>query len=117
MPILIKNAFAIVLDLASKDARLAAALDDSLSRHFAVALLNEERLLIRLELASRLDVQHYAATVQDMEPDVPWRTPILQQRAHAYQSTGHPLAAVARRELAEFLEKEPPPFAPGVAPQ
>ena len=115
LAILVKNTFAIVLDLASKDAALAVRLDDVLSRPFAVALLNEERLLVRLELASRIDVTRYAATVQELEPNVPWRTPILQQRAHAYQATGHPLAAVARKELAEFLKREPPPFAPGVA--
>jgi hypothetical protein len=51
-----------------------------------------------------------------MEPNVPWRTPILQQRAHAYEATGHRLAARAKKELAEFLRREPPPFAPGVAP-
>jgi spermidine synthase len=116
LAILVKNAFAIVLDLASKDASLAARLDDALAQPFALALLNEERLLVRLELASRIDVSRYAATVQEMEPNVPWRTPILQQRAHAYQATGNPLASVARRELAEFLKREPPPFAPGVAP-
>jgi hypothetical protein len=70
----------------------------------------------QLELAARLDDHRYAATVQQMEPNVPWRTPILQRRAHAYTAMGHPLAALARKELAEFLENEPPPFTPGVVP-
>jgi len=111
MPILVKNAFAIVLDLASKDAAVAARLDAALARPFALALLNEERLLIRLEIASRLDAARYVSIAQEMEPDVPWRGNILRDRARTYSSTGHPLAAVARRELAEFLETEPPPFA------
>jgi spermidine synthase/MFS family permease len=114
MPILVKNAFAIVLDIASKDNTAAARLADALAQPFAVAILNDERNLIRLELATRLDVTRYAAVISEMEPNVPWRTPILQQRAHAYEATGHPLAARARRELAEFLEHEPPPFAPEV---
>jgi spermidine synthase/MFS family permease len=114
MPILVKNAFAIVLDIASKDPAAAARLDAALSQPFSVALLDGERTLIRLELASRLDDARYASILSEMEPDVPWRTPILQQRAHAYQTTGNRLEQRARKELAEFLEREPPPFAPGV---
>jgi spermidine synthase len=116
MPILVKNAFAIVLDLASKDPDAAARLDAALSQPFAVAILNDERNLVRLEVATRLDASRYAAVIEEMEPNVPWRTPILQQRAHAYEATGHRLAARAKKELAEFLRREPPPFAPGVAP-
>ncbi|HKF43426.1 MAG TPA: fused MFS/spermidine synthase, partial [Thermoanaerobaculia bacterium] len=116
MPILVKNAFAIVLDLAAKDPAAAQRLDAALTQPFSVAVLNEERNLVRLELASRLDVNKYASTVSEMEPNVPWRTPILQQRAHAYEATGNSLRFRARKELTEFLEKEPPPFAPGVEP-
>ena len=117
MPIVVKNAFAIVLDIAAKDNAAAARLADALAQPFAVAILNDERNLIRLELATRLDVNRYAAVISEMEPDVPWRTPILQQRANAYEATGHPLAARAKKELAEFLEHEPPPFAPDVVPE
>jgi hypothetical protein len=53
MPILVKNAFAIVLDLGSRDAAVAARLLDALSHPFAVAVLDEERTLVRLELAAR----------------------------------------------------------------
>ena len=52
-----------------------------------------------------------------MEPDVPWRRPILERRAQAYTATGNPRAAVARRELAKFMESEPPPFGPEAAPR
>ena len=51
-----------------------------------------------------------------MEPNVPWRRPILERRAQAYAATGNSLAPLARRELAKFMEKEPPPFAAAVAP-
>jgi hypothetical protein len=50
-----------------------------------------------------------------MEPDVPWRRPILERRAQAYTATGNSRAPVARRELAKFMEREPPPFAPETA--
>jgi hypothetical protein len=117
MPAVVKNAFPIVLDLASRDAALAARLDDALARPFAVALLDDDRVLIRLEVASYLDDSRYAAALAEMEPDVPWRAPVLERRARAYEATGSPLAPRARKELAEFLEKEPPPFAPGPGPE
>jgi spermidine synthase/MFS family permease len=117
MPVVVKNAFPIVLDLASKDAALAARLDDALARPFAVALLDDERVLVRLEVASYLDLSRYAAALAEMEPDVPWRAAVLDRRARAYEATGSSLAPVARKELAEFLETEPPPFAPEAGPE
>jgi spermidine synthase len=117
MPAVVKNAFPIVLDLASRDAALAARLDDALARPFAVALLDDDRVLIRLEVASYLDDSRYATALAEMEPDVPWRAPVLERRARAYEATGSPLAPRARKELAEFLAKEPPPFAPGPGPE
>src|SRR6202162_2360928 len=115
MPVVVKNAFAIVLDLASRDAVLAARLDDALARPFAVALLDDDRVLVRLEVASYLGPSRYAAALVEMEPDVPWRAPVLERRVRAYEATGSPLAPRARRDFAEFLEKEPPHFAPGAA--
>jgi hypothetical protein len=117
MPVVVKNAFPIVLDLASKDAALAARLDDALARPFAVALLDDERVLVRLEVASYLDLSRYAAALAEMEPDVPWRAAVLDRRARAYEATGSSLAPVARKEFAEFLETEPPPFAPEAGPE
>ena len=112
LAVLVRNSFAVVLDIASRDAALASRLEESLAHPFALALLDEERCLIRLELASRLEASRYARALEEMEPDVPWRRPILERRAQAYAATGNPLAPVARRELAKFMEKEPPPFAP-----
>lgn len=116
LAILVRNSFAVVLDIASRDAGLAARLEESLAQPFALFLLDEERRLIRLEVASRLDASRYARAVEDMEPNVPWRRPILERRAQAYAATGNSLAPLARRELAKFMEKEPPPFAAAVAP-
>jgi spermidine synthase len=111
LAILVRNSFSVVLDLASRDAALAARLEESLAQPFSLFLLDEERRLIRLEVASRLDASRYARAVEDMEPNVPWRRPILERRAQAYSATGNSRALVARRELAKFMEKEPPPFA------
>ena len=114
LPAVVKNAFPIVLDLASKDAALAARLDDALAQPFAVAVLDDERRLVRLEVAGYLDLPRYAAALAELEPNVPWRGSVLERRARAYDATGSPLAPAARKDLSEFLESEPPPFFPGV---
>jgi spermidine synthase len=108
MLVTVRNAFPMVLDLAAKDAGLAVRLCDALAQPFSVALLDDERRLVRLDVAARVDAARYAGVVQEMEPNVPWRRGILQLRARAYEDTGNPRAAVARRELEEFIEKEPP---------
>ncbi len=115
LAILIRNSFSVVLDIASRDAALASRLEESLAQPFSLSVLDEERRLIRLEVASRLDPSRYVRAVEDMEPNVPWRRPILERRAQAYSATGNSRAPLARRELAKFLAKEPPPFSPGTA--
>jgi spermidine synthase len=117
LAILVRNSFSVVLDIASRDAALAARLEESLAQPFSLFLLDEERRLIRLEVASRLEASRYARAVEDMEPNVPWRRPILERRAQAYSATGNSRAPLARRELAKFMEKEPPPFSPGTVPR
>ena len=117
LAVLVRNSFSVVLDIASRDAALAGRLEESLAHPFSLFLLDEERHLIRLEVASRLDASRYARAVEEMEPDVPWRRPILERRAQAYTATGNSRAPVARREFAKFMEKEPPPFRPETAPR
>ena len=67
-------------------------------------------------MAWRADATRYARAVEEMEPNVPWRRPILERRARAYEATGNPRAGLAGRELDRFMGKEPPPFASGVSP-
>lgn len=116
MPAVIKNAFPIVLDLGSKDAALAARLDAALAQPFAVAVLDDERRLVRLEVAGYLDLPRYAAALAELEPNVPWRGSVLERRLRAYEAAGNPLARAARRDLAEYVETESPPLLPAPAP-
>jgi spermidine synthase len=116
LPAVIKNAFPIVLDVASRDAGLAARLDGALAQPFAVAVLDDERRLVRLEVAGYLDLPRYAAALSELEPNVPWRGSVLERRARAYDATGSPLARAAHRDLAEYLETESPPLFPEAPP-
>ena len=63
-------------------------------------------MFYRLSVASRVDAARYAGALEPMEPNAPWRKAILALRARAYEETGHPLAALARRELEEFDRRE-----------
>jgi hypothetical protein len=83
---------------------------------YRVAWMRELRLIFGFSTAASaavLDASRYARALEEMEPDVPWRRPILERRAQAYAATGNSRAPVAQRELVKFMEKEPPPFAPG----
>ena len=102
MPLSVQNAFPIALDLASRNDRFAIALSDALASPFSLALLDDERRVALLNVASRVDAARYAQVLREMEPNVPWQWGILKLRARAYEETGDPRAALARRELEEF---------------
>ncbi len=113
LAVLVRNSFAVVLDIASRDAALAGRLEEALAQPFSLCLLDEERRLIRLEVASHLDASRYARAVEELEPNVPWRRPILERRAQVYAAAGNTLAPLARRDLEKYMKNEPPPFAEG----
>jgi spermidine synthase len=102
MPAVARNAFPIALDLAAGNERFALALSDALASPFSVAVLDDERLVTLLGVASGVNAERYARVLHEMEPNVPWRWGILTLRARAYEDTGDARASLARRELQEF---------------
>ena len=106
MPIVVQKAFPIALDLAARDDRFALALCDALASPFSVAVLDDERRVTLLGVASRVDAARYASVLREMEPNVPWQWGILKLRARAYEETGDSRVSLARRELAEFEENK-----------
>src|SRR5204862_4820664 len=85
MPLVVQNAFPIALDLASRNDRFALALCDALASPFSLALLDDERRVALLGVASRVDAARYAQVLREMEPNVPWQWGILKLRARAYE--------------------------------
>jgi len=100
------RSFTIAADLAGRDRRYAERLDSALAQPFAVLLLNEERLQTRYKVATYLDQSKLEDAVAALEPHMPWRKGLLSRRARLYESTRNPRAALARRELDEFLKHE-----------
>ena len=60
-----------------------------------------------------LDASKLEDAILALEPNVPWKRPLLQRRAKLYEATNNPRAELARRELALFLRYDskarPPP--------
>ena len=109
-----KRLLAIAISLPSKDPSLAPAVDELLATPFSVSLLEEERLFARLAVARPLGALAVAAALQPLEPHFPWEGVLLEERARVYQETRDPRAAAARRELEEYLAREPVPFSSGL---
>lgn len=92
----------------------ALRLFQMLETPFAVKLLEDKRMMARLELASHLDQSTGTRRIHDLlgnlGPNIPWTRPFLELRAAAFSQADGQRAVVARQELAEFEANEPQPF-------
>ena len=50
-----------------------------------------------------------------LEPHVPWDQAFLSLRVDCYEASGDPRRETARRELLDFLSREPLPLATGIS--
>ncbi|MGH9317235.1 MAG: fused MFS/spermidine synthase, partial [Thermoanaerobaculia bacterium] len=112
--IVMQRLLAVAADLPSRDARLALPVYRLLTPAFAVALLDEARILARLAVARHLGPERVAEALEALEPHFPWRRDLLEERARVYEQVGNPRAELARRELEAFLRHDPTPFSKGL---
>ncbi|HWM94734.1 MAG TPA: fused MFS/spermidine synthase [Thermoanaerobaculia bacterium] len=108
-------------DIASRDPKAARAIDRALSERFAVGMVDQDRLRLRLELTWLLR-EGCVEALAPFEPHPPWEDLFLAQRARCYREAGHPLADPAladraRAELVEYMENVPPRLEMGLPPQ
>ena len=73
----------------------------------AVNILNHARRATALDIARSLDDETFVDALDQMEPYVPWKLDLLDQRASTYERIGHPRAAQAASELHHYLDLEP----------
>jgi hypothetical protein len=102
----VEQALRVAGALSFTDPMLAKEMYASLEEPFALYVADDLRKLTLLDLASMLDHQLHAKTIEAFEPHVPWEKRFLQLRFSVYRSMGHPLTTRAERELAEFLKHE-----------
>lgn len=114
---LVRRTFPFAVRWSRQDRRLAAAFYEAFSRPFAVHLLEQVRMLNRMEIARALDDERLCAEgLAPLEPNVPWEGRLLAYRVQCYERKGHELLPLARRDLARFLADSPPSLAAGLAP-
>jgi spermidine synthase len=92
----------------ASDKATAGLLTLSLSRPFAVRMLDEDRKRARLRLAARGDFKAVCRdALAELEPWPPWDEEMLALRHQCYAETGDARAAAAARDLETFRRREP----------
>jgi spermidine synthase len=103
-----ERAVALAVAVAVRGPAFAARMFEALERPFAVHALQDTRLSVRASLTRLLP---FAKVCRDtfgaLEPHVPWTRSILTLRRDCYEKVGDSRADRARRELSEFLSREP----------
>ena len=94
--------------LARRDPAFARRLFDLLAEPFAAGLLDERRLLTRLQISRIVDPSACVEAFAAYEPWVPWTEGILTARVACYRENDHPLERAARRDLARWYGDRPP---------
>jgi hypothetical protein len=104
--------------LHDRERKLARRLYEAVRRPFSVYLANDVRLQTGLKIARYVDGPGFSQltlnAIAQFEPDIPWQGDFLQARAQCYERLGDARAAVARRDLNDFLSNEPVRFASGL---
>lgn len=114
---LVRRTLPLAVRWSREDRKLAAAFYEALSQPFAVRLLEQVRMIDRMEVARALDDERLCAEgLAPLEPNVPWEGRLLAYRLQCYERTGHELLPLARRDLARYLADSPPNLAAGLAP-
>ena len=78
---------------------------------FCVKIHEYTRKIMLIQISTVLSTTQGIKALKQVEPHVPWNEEILGYRLHVYQKTNHSLAALAQKELNEFLENKEDSFA------
>lgn len=114
-PMTMLRALGLTREVAARDRRLGERLYQILKKRFAVAMLDEQRHKTLVELAIQIDFRRLCVeSLKPYEAHVLWQREFLSGRARCYELSGHPLAAAAASDLAEFEAAEPRPFGTGL---
>jgi spermidine synthase/alkylhydroperoxidase family enzyme len=115
--IVMRKAISSAEELAGLDSKHAPRLYKVLSRPFSTYCWNEVRLRAAANVAAHVGPEESVEAVEATEPYVFWQRKFLSFRLKQYRAARHPGTARAARELAEFLNNEPPPFDMGLIPR
>jgi len=103
------QALALAVELASAHPQTAPVLFEALAEPFAVAAIEEPRLLVRLQVAAAGGLHDRCQeALEPFEPHVAWRADLLRYRLGCYERERDPRTRQARDDLEEYLASEPP---------
>jgi spermidine synthase len=108
-----QKALVLADELTTRDPKQARPLFDALRRPFSVRAINDPRLSMMVDLATRFDFKEACREpIGALEPYVPWTARYLVLRRDCYQANNDPRLAAATSDLNDFLAHEPLPLVP-----
>ncbi|MEE8587393.1 MAG: spermidine synthase, partial [Acidobacteriota bacterium] len=117
-PALMARTLFLARDIAREDPALGLKLFEALADPFAVRLLEEIRLRVRLAIAGTVDFAGLCVeALAPFEPHVPWEKRFLAGRRSCYRHSGHPLERQALEDLKSFLASDPPGLGRSLFPE
>lgn len=112
---LVRQTLPLSLHLSRQDPALGRRIWRALGTPFAIGMFQHQRLSLRVEITRLLNAADLCvASIEPLEPHVPWDGRFLRYRSGCYRASKHPLAERALRDLETFLENEPPELAEGL---
>ncbi|QDT19628.1 fused MFS/spermidine synthase [Gimesia chilikensis] len=91
------------LALATSDNRLAGPIFENISEPFAMYRLEDKRKLVRFLVAEIMGTKQIAESLEEIEPNVPWKDWLLRKRQSVYRELNHDLSEKAQADLQQFL--------------
>ncbi|MFQ5349882.1 MAG: fused MFS/spermidine synthase, partial [Thermoanaerobaculia bacterium] len=102
-PPLMRRALDLARRLGEETPESGRRLLDQLAEPFVLRMLDENRLLTRVDLVRKIDfASRCVGAFEELEPHVPWRESFLRRRLDCYAQNRHPFAGRARRQLDEL---------------
>ena len=103
---LMQRALFLAHEVAEADRQQGERVFRALSQPFAVGLLQDQRQLTLVSLASLIDPKRLCeAVLAQVEPNGPWRLDFLEDRVRCYQATQSKLLPGARADLEKFKQQ------------
>ncbi|MDB4971405.1 MAG: Spermidine synthase [Myxococcales bacterium] len=115
LPVVLERGVDLAVEIAKRDKPAGERLYQRLRQPFAVAIKNDARLKGVVAIAYALDWPRLCQeALTPLEPHFPFSADLLLRRMRCYETNKDPRLAVARHDLARYVNSEPLPFSAGM---